>query len=57
MAVYMIVGHEVMDKISQQLINSHKALDTMKSRLTMFALSMVRAEEAKREQVNIEQKK
>ncbi len=50
MGVYMFVGQDVMDKISPQLINSHEALDTMKSRLTMFALSMVRAEEARRVQ-------
>lgn len=50
MGVYMFVGQDVMDKIAPQLINSHEALDTMKARMTMFALSMVSAEVARREQ-------
>ena len=55
MGVYMFVGQDVMGKVSPQLINTHEALDTMKSRLTMFALSMVQAEVARREQANNEQ--
>lgn len=46
--VYMFVGQDVINKISPQLTNTPEALDIMKARLTMFAMSMVSAEEARR---------
>lgn len=53
MGVYMLVGQDVIEKIAPQLTNSHPALDTMKARLTMFALSMFDAEKSRREgQIN-----
>jgi AcrR family transcriptional regulator len=48
MGVHLYSGRDVIARISPQLTNTHTALDVLKDRLVMFAVSMVHAEAARR---------
>jgi AcrR family transcriptional regulator len=48
MGVHLYSGRDVIARISPQLTDTHAALDVLKDRLVMFAVSMVHAEAARR---------
>jgi TetR/AcrR family transcriptional regulator, regulator of cefoperazone and chloramphenicol sensitivity len=48
MGVHLFVGRDVTERIAPELMESPQALDTMRERLTYFALSMVQAEALRR---------
>ncbi|HSI43846.1 MAG TPA: CerR family C-terminal domain-containing protein [Methylotenera sp.] len=48
MGVHLYAGRDVIARISPQLTDTHEALDVLKDRLVMFAVSMVNAEANRR---------
>ncbi len=56
LGVHLYSGRDVIERISPQLTNTHDALDAMKDRLVMFAVSMVQAEAERRNQLQKSQK-
>jgi TetR/AcrR family transcriptional regulator, regulator of cefoperazone and chloramphenicol sensitivity len=48
MGVHLLVARDVIEKVCPKIIGNKKAIDETHQRLTMFALSMVEAESARR---------
>lgn len=50
LGMYLYVGRDVTNRISPELMASAESLDVMTARLTMYAVSMVKAEAERRQQ-------
>lgn len=53
MGVHLCMGIEVIERITPTLTSSNAALDTMRERMTMFAMSMIEAEAARRKALRL----
>ena len=53
MGVHLYTGRDVIARISPNLTATNEALDTMRERLTMFAMSMVSAEASRRKTLEL----